>query len=86
MLAVFGVGPGSLSYAEYVGLTMHLPRLHTRQVLAHAQGVAFAFADTDLPDGLFDGIAETAEQAEDMAFNVNAERRFQRTVRQKRGG
>lgn len=57
-----------------VGLILNAPRILSRQVLAVAIGTSVAGSNKHVPASLFDGWAETDEEAQEMAFRVNVER------------
>ncbi len=51
-----------------------MPRLHSRQALAVAIGTSIAGGYQHVPVALFDGICESEEEAQEMAFRVNVKR------------
>lgn len=57
---------------------LNLPRLHARDTLAVAQGVALAHGTRDVPAALMDGVADSEKHAAELAFRVNERRRTAR--------
>ena len=82
MLSAYGpaVLGGPLTYGEYVGLYMNLPRVRLAGAGSVAWGVLAAGTGDDLPDSLFDAMIQEPAEAHAEAERVNFERRWARTV------
>ena len=70
----------TLSYEQYYGLQLNIHRVHGRAAFAVFQGVGFAFSDGKIPPKFFEPICNSAEEAEDIAFSVSAQRAFANAV------
>ncbi len=62
----------TLTYPLYVGLVLNIPRVRMLGVYSVMQGMRAAQAKK-LPVQLFDAVAASDEQAEDMAFDANSQ-------------
>lgn len=51
-----------------------MPRVQSRAAFASAVGTSVAMSSKHVPASLFEGVTESDEEAEDMAFRVNVKR------------
>ena len=57
-----------------MGLWLNLPRAQSRAALACAIGYSVANSNKPVSASLFDGVADSPEEAQELAFRVNAAR------------
>lgn len=84
--AVYGILPSPMTYEAYMGLRLNADRAGRwwlGYVVAHAVAVA---GGAELSAAMMDPIAKSDRQAEEMAFDANAERQFQKARQKAQSG
>lgn len=66
-------------------MLLNVARIGEGNVLRQMRAMIYAFGDDNLPIALFEGIALSAKEAKDMAFEANVARATARTVRKMSG-
>ena len=74
------VDPSTLTYGQYVGLRLNASRRSNGRVLEFLRALCYSRNNVDLPSSLFETVASSSEQAADIAFDVNAQRRLSRMM------
>ncbi len=70
--------PGPIDHETFFGLKMNGPRMFNRQVYLLGLAHSLAASHGDVPLRIVQAIASSTEEAEDLAFQINADRAQQR--------
>jgi hypothetical protein len=70
----------TLTYEQYFGLSLNVDRAYGRQAFSVFLGVAAASPNAKVSAGFFEPVTYSREEAEDAAYEVNAQRTLARAM------
>lgn len=73
-MADYGVMPGPLDYETYFGLIMNSSRAAHRRVYYMGLAATLVSGRGDVPPAVIAAVCESNEEADDLAFQINAGR------------
>lgn len=74
------LGVRVLDYETYVGMMLNVGRARARQAWSYADGYRLATTKGNIDVSWYDAIAESTEEAEELAFQDNAARQDTRDL------
>ena len=73
-VADYGVLPGPLTYAQYVGMVLNQPRARLRKVYYDALATAISGTDDEIPFPVVRAVCDTDSEARKLSFVIQAAR------------
>jgi hypothetical protein len=86
MLAAYGpvVLTEPLTYEQWVGLWLNLPRQSARQTWSAYEALRMALTNDPISPEAVEAVADSPEEAEELAYAINSERFIHKTLGQAR--